>query len=259
MLDSDRMEPNDEFALESPGVAPVDPSWLSALLFETPEQIYQRVYRVLRPRSPVPPVQIRFEKFVNADSYIRLKDGTLSVRITDLLETAPSPVMEALAFILLGKLLRKKVPPSHAHRYRLYLNRRDIRQEAQKIRQERGRKLCSEPRGSVYDLDEIFDGLNLAHFHGLMAKPRLGWSLYASRTRLGHFDSSHQTIVISRIFDREEVDKRALEYVMFHEMLHLRFPVKHRGSRRCIHTPEFKQAEKQFPGFLEARKLLTTL
>ena len=32
---------------------------------------------------------------------------------------------------------------------------------------------------------------------------------------------------------------------MFHEMLHLRHPVQHRGARRCVHTPEFKQAEKE--------------
>jgi hypothetical protein len=46
---------------------------------------------------------------------------------------------------------------------------------------------------------------------------------------------------------------------MFHEMLHLRFPVDHKGARRCVHTPEFKQAEKQFPLFKEAKELLKRL
>jgi hypothetical protein len=52
------------------------------------------------------------------------------------------------------------------------------------------------------------------------------------------------------------VARLAVEYVMFHEMLHLRYPVEHRGARRCVHTPEFKQAEKQFIGLKEAKEHL---
>ncbi len=76
---------------------------------------------------------------------------------------------------------------------------------------------------------------------------------------LGHFDPSHNAIIISRIFDRQETPLLALEYVMFHEMLHLRFPVDHSGMRRCVHTKEFREAEKQFPQFKEAKELLKKL
>ena len=34
---------------------------------------------------------------------------------------------------------------------------------------------------------------------------------------------------------------------MFHEMLHLRYPVDHHGVRRRVHTREFRQAEQTFP------------
>jgi hypothetical protein len=202
---------------------------------------------------------VRFEKFANADSFIRHTDGGLEVRITDLLEGAPAPILEALAFILVGKLYRKKIPAIYNHRYRLFLNRRDMRKQAQIVRQQRGRKLHAGPRGRVFDLEEIFEELNHSHFHGLMARPALGWSLQCSRTRLGHFDPCHNAIVISRIFDQPHVPRLALEYVMFHEMLHLRFPVDHSGARRCVHTKEFKAAEKQFPRFSEAQLLLKRL
>jgi hypothetical protein len=46
---------------------------------------------------------------------------------------------------------------------------------------------------------------------------------------------------------------------MFHEMLHLRFPVDHSKARRCVHTKEFKAAEKEFPRFKEAKELLKRL
>jgi hypothetical protein len=50
-----------------------------------------------------------------------------------------------------------------------------------------------------------------------------------------------------------------LEYVMFHEMLHLRYPVEHNGARRRVHTREFHQAEKQFGKLREAKEVLKKL
>src|SRR5438445_13804345 len=95
----------------------------SSLFFESPAEIYARVFRELKPRTPLPALRVEFCRFANADSFIRLENGCLHVRISDLLQGAPAPVAEALAQILLGKLYRKPVARLYAHRYRLYLNR----------------------------------------------------------------------------------------------------------------------------------------
>ena len=231
----------------------------TSLFFETPEEIYARVFRELKPRTPLPSLRVEFCRFANADSFIRLEDGRLHVRISDLLSGAPAPVMEALAHILLGKLYRKPVAGRYTHRYRLYLNRRDVRRQAQLVRQIRGRKFISGPRGECHDLEEIFEKLNQQFFDGLLGRPQLGWSRQRSRSMLGHFDPSHNAIIISRIFDQPRVGLLALEYVMFHEMLHLRYPVDHNGSRRRVHTKEFRAAEKEFPRLKEAKELLKRL
>jgi hypothetical protein len=231
----------------------------SSLFFETPEAIYARVFRELKPRTPAPEMRVEFCRFANADSFITLKDGRLEVRISDLLAGAPAPVLEALAHILLGKLYRKPTAPIYAHRYRLYLNRRDFRRQAHLVKQIRGRKFVSGPIGEHFDLDEIFERLNTEYFDGLLGRPQLGWSRGASRSMLGHFDPSHNAIIISRIFDRQTVPPLALEYVMFHEMLHLRFPVDHTGARRRVHTTEFREAEKKFPHWKDAKELLKRL
>ena len=68
----------------------------TSLFFETPEEIYARVFRELRPRTPLPDLRVEFRRFANADSFIRLENGRLEVRISDLLAGAPAPVMEAL-------------------------------------------------------------------------------------------------------------------------------------------------------------------
>jgi hypothetical protein len=231
----------------------------ASLFFETPEEIYARVFRALKPRTIIPGLRVEFCRFANADSFIQLKEGRLHVRISDLLEGAPAPVTEALAYILLGKLYRKAVPRVYAHRYRLYLNRRDMRRQAHLVRQIRGRKFISGPQGEHRNLDEIFERLNASFFDGLMGQPQLGWSRGASRSMLGHFDPSHNAIIVSRIFDRLQAPLLALEYVMFHEMLHLRYPVDHNGARRRVHTREFREAEKKFPQLKEAKEILRRL
>src|ERR1700685_2535368 len=231
----------------------------SALPLESPEEIFARVFREIKPRTPLPKVSVEYCRFANPDSFIRLEAGAIHVRISDMLEGAPFPVLEALAHILLGKLFRRSVARIYAHRYRLYLNRRDVRRQMHLVRQIRGRKFVSGPRGSHYNLEAVFEALNAEHFQGLLARPQLGWSRGVSRNRLGHFDPSHNAIIVSRIFDSPTVPGVALEYVMFHEMLHLRHPVEHNGARRRVHTREFHQAEKQFVKLQEAKETLKKL
>jgi hypothetical protein len=231
----------------------------SALFFESPTEIFARVHREIRPRTPIPAIALNYKRFVDPNSRVRLEGGRITVAITDLLDGAPAPVTEALAHILLSKLYRRPVARHHQHRYRLYLNRRDMRQKIDLTRQTRGRKAHTGAAGTTHDLVAIFEEINTRHFGGMMARPELGWSHIRSRTRLGHFDPSHNMIMISRIFDDPRAPRLALEYVMFHEMLHLRYPVDHSGTRRCVHTPEFKAHEKQFPDFKEAKSLLRKL
>jgi len=246
-----------DWAAEELVLTPVNVA--STLFFETPSQIFARVHRELRPRTAVPEIEVVFKPFANADSRIRLASGRITVDVADLLQSAPAPFMEALAYILLGKLYRKTIAAQYQHRYRLFLNRREIRNKIDLVRQVRGRKVHRGPEGALHNLNEIFEQLNRDHFNGLMARPALGWSHVRSRTRLGHYDPSHHVIMISRIFDDLRVPRLALEYVMFHEMLHLYYPTQHKGMRRCVHTPEFKAHEKRFPQFEEAKALLKRL
>jgi hypothetical protein len=228
----------------------------SVLFFESPQELFARVFSELKPRTPLPSIRLEFCKFANANSFVRLDEDGLAFRITDVLEGAPAQILEALAHILLSKLFRRPTPKMYAERYRRYLNRKEMRRSLQLVKQARGRKYVSSPKGDCYDLEAIFEELNSRYFNGLVARPLLGWSRKPSRTMLGHYDPSHNAIVLSRFLDRPVVAHLAVEYVMFHEMLHLRFPVEHRGARRCVHTVEFKQAEKEFPGYREAKVLL---
>jgi predicted metal-dependent hydrolase len=220
------------------------------------QEILQRAYAELRPGAPIPPMHVRFYSFVSINNTIRLRQGEIHVRVSDLLEGAPETVLYAIAHILLAKLYRKPVDRTQSARYRRYVASHDISAKARLVRQMRGRKHIHTARGHHYHLEEIFDDLNRRFFHGLMGRPQLTWSRDRARNRLGHYDPAHNTIVISRVFDHPRVPRYAVEYIVFHEMLHLKHPVKLRGSRRCVHSKEFLAEENRFPELAHAKKFL---
>jgi hypothetical protein len=222
-------------------------------------RIFQEAHRELRPATPMPGLAVRFFAYANINNTIRLRQGKLFVRLSDLLEGSPEPILRAIAHILLAKMYRQPIDAGHSARYRRYLAGQDLTQKAALIRQIRGRKRIVPARGHVYDLDAVFDDLNGRFFHGLLGRPRLSWSRDHARNRLGHYDPAHNTIVISRIFDHPRVPGYAVEYIVYHEMLHLKHPVKLRGSRRCVHSEEFRVEEKLFPELQKAQQFLKRL
>src|SRR5947209_11290140 len=222
-------------------------------------QLFEQAYRELRPRSPVPEFEVRFYRFANINHTIRLRQGRIFVRLSDLLEGAPEPVLHAILHILIAKLHRKPIDAVHSARYRKFAGSPAIAQKSHLIRQMRGRKRIEGPKGRHYDLDEIFEELNLRFFHGLMARPQMTWSGSKSLRSLGHYDPAHNTIVVSRVFDGPRVPQYAIDYLVYHEMLHLRHPVKMRGSRRQVHPAAFREEEKLFPQLAEAQEFLKHL
>jgi hypothetical protein len=221
--------------------------------------IFVEEYRLLRPRAPIPPMHLAFYRFVHVNNTIRLREGAIHARLSDTLEGAPDSVLHAIAHILLAKLYRKKVSPKASARFRQYVGSERVTRHAEQNRQARGRKRGLGAKGVAYDLEDIFETLNAQFFHGLMARPVLTWSEHSARRMLGHYDAAHNTIMISRIFDRPQVPRCAIEYLMYHEMLHLVHPVRMRGTRRCVHSAAFKRDEERFPALKDAKLYLRSL
>jgi predicted metal-dependent hydrolase len=221
--------------------------------------IFQESHRELRPSAPIPELRIEFFAFANVNNTIRLRQGKLLVRLSDLLEGAPQAVLRAIAHILLAKMYRHPIDRVQAARYRKYLASHEIVRKTHLVRQMRGRKQLHSARGHFYDLDAVFEKLNTRFFYGLLARPRMSWSRTGTRRILGHYDPAHNAIVISRVFDQSAVPGYAVEYIVYHEMLHLKHPVRLRGSRRCVHSAEFQAEEKLFPQLAEANAFLKRL
>ncbi len=207
----------------------------------------------------MPEMEVRFFAFANVNNTVRLRENKLLFRISDLLEGAPETVLHAIAHILIAKIYRKEIDPAHAARYRRFVGSHAIAQKAHLVRQMRGRKRIDGPVGNVYHLDEIFEELNTKFFYGLMARPSMTWSQNSARNLLGHYDPAHNAIVVSRVFDHVRVPRYVVEYIVYHEMLHLKHPVKLKGSRRCVHSKHFQEEEKLFPHLEAAKEFLKIL
>lgn len=221
--------------------------------------IFEHEYRGIRGDAPIPELKVEFFAFTSIKNTIRMRQGKLLVRLSDLLEGAPALVLGAIAHILLAKMYRRPVDRESAARYRRYVSSHHLRRKAHLVRQMRGRKRLDSAQGATYDLEVVFEELNLRFFHGLLARPLMTWSRDRARNSLGHYDPAHNAIVVSRIFDHPRVPRSAVEYIVYHEMLHLKHPVRLRGSRRCVHSAEFQAEEKLFPQLDEVKQFLRGL
>ena len=90
-------------------------------------------------------------------------------------------------------------------------------------------------------------------------KPHIGWSLRSWRRQFGCYDPGPNQILLNRRMDRPSVPQCAVEYVLYHEMLHVKHPTRRSGCSLVSHSPEFRAEEKLFTEFEPARRALDAL
>ncbi|HYV06695.1 MAG TPA: SprT-like domain-containing protein [Blastocatellia bacterium] len=220
------------------------------------EAVFEQALRAAVRKQPVPPVEARFYPYAGLSSTIRLRRGRVYARVSDILSHAPPKVLYALASILVAKLYRLKVAKHHEHIYREHTTSQSVLEDSDATRRRRGYKVTTSARGEVYDLGESFDQLNKHYFSNKIARPLLSWSPRKTRRVLGHHDQVHRTIVISRTLDSSRIPRFVLEYVLYHEMLHIKHPRRVVSGRTVYHGRDFREDERRFERFEEALKWL---
>ena len=213
-------------------------------------------FRQLERQHPTPEIEVRFYPYAGLNHTIRSRAGRIHVRISDIFRDAPPSVQRALAFILVAKLLRRHVPEVHERVYRDYVISPQVQRASDLARRRRGRRTVSNSRGSYHNLDRLFARLNRRYFDDEMEKPTLAWSQRRTRRLLGHHDPSDNTIVISKTLDAPDVPEWFVEYVLYHEMLHIKHPARVVKGRRLSHTKAFLTEEERYHHFNEAQEWL---
>jgi hypothetical protein len=230
----------------------INESFVSADL----SKIFADAFRHLGGRRPIPAIEVRFYPYAGLHHTIRIRSGRVYVRLSDICKDGPVDLHRALAFILVARLLSKRTPQIHERTYRDYSLRPEIQRASDIARRRRGRKMVSSAQGSVYDLDRLFRKLNRLFFEGLLEKPTITWSQRKTRRILGHHDKVYETITISKTLDAPDVPEWFVEYILYHEMLHIKHPARLVNGRRYYHTAAFRADERRFPHFEQAQRWL---
>ncbi|MGH9355250.1 MAG: M48 family peptidase [Terriglobia bacterium] len=222
-----------------------------------PADVFASAFRRIFVRKPAPAFCVEYREWAQLRSTIRIQGaGLVQVEICDVLRDAPANALEGLAEILISRLYSRKPSRDARARYLACIMSAGMRRRIEAARRERGFKRMLPPRGRCYDLAGIFAAHNRDFFDGCLAVSRIGWSVARSTSILGHYDPAHGTITVSRALDSPKTPPLLVEYILFHEMLHVRHPVRQDHHRRVVHSAEFRAAEKQFPGYGQAVRLL---
>ena len=225
-------------------------------LVETPidqiREFYAQAFQRMNKYEPVPPIDVSYYPYVGMNQTIRIRSGRVFVRIAEMCRDMPPEVHRALALILVSKLFRRRVPREADEIYSQYQDSAEMRDRAHSRKLSLGKTIITSSQGEVDDLDEMFDNLNFWYFGGRLEKPVLTWSAKKTYRILAHHDATHSTIVVSKSLDSADVPRFVVEYILFHEMLHIHHPTVHHNGRRYNHTPAFRRDERRFPQYQAA-------
>ncbi len=199
---------------------------------------------------------IRFYPYTRLTNTIRVRGGTLLVRLSDIIADAPGEILDAVLVTLVCSLARRRSPATVRRKCRDYFSSPEIRARCREVRRARGRKRLDGPRGDVFDLTRLFADLNREYFQNRLAIRMLGWSRGRSRRSLGQYDPAHDAIVLNRRLDNPLVPEYAVTFVLYHEMLHAAFRDESCNGRRP-HDRRFREAERRFRDYDRARRFIS--
>ena len=224
--------------------------------------LVQSVHERLRGTPLRPEPHVAFYPYAATKSTVRIRDGRVRLRISDHLRDAPDEAIRGVAGVLLGRLFRvpeARIPQGDVRAYRLHIDSERMRDRRRERAREAGRKHI-EPVGRHRSLLESYLRVSMDLGLVLPSAPRLSWSRTASRRRFGHHDADHGVIVLSRVLDDPGVPEFVLDFVVYHELLHiLHPPVMGSGGKRMVHHRAFREAEARFPQKAEAEAWLGRL
>jgi hypothetical protein len=221
--------------------------------------LFQRVYTRLGCEGRPPRFRVEFYPYSSLVLTIRRREEAVWVRFSDLLRRAPLSVLEGAAALLLSRVYRRRAPAHLTGPYLNYARADRTRERINHMRRRRVRPGAAGPLGRHFDLNKLFEELNAQYFGGKLERPHIGWSNRSWRRQFGCYDPGPNHILLNRRMDRPGVPQFAVEYVLFHEMLHVKHPTRRSGCSLVSHSREFREEEKRFAEFERARRVLDRL
>ena len=169
---------------------------------------------------------------------VRTQSTHVSVRLHHMFLKADNNVLKEIAEFVKN---RKREMP--------YV-RRFIKQHSSSLKTKSARQVLLKTDGRHHDLLNIYESVNRQYFEGKIMCA-ITWGQKKRRCAvknrtLGSYSSATNTIRINPILDKKTVPRIYLEFIAYHEMLHVDMGTGEKNGRRSIHPKEFKQRERLF-------------
>lgn len=178
-------------------------------------------------------------KFKSYNANIRLSKNHLILNLSKKWKSVSPEIQIGLIQELMVKLFKKRVQTVNMDLYSYFMKNLPI-------------TITNKKSHPV--LEASFVRVNNVFFDGFLDLP--SFDLCNSSRKLGCYEYGTDTIVITKHLLH---DQEALDYVMYHEMLHKKLKFKGSCGRHHYHTKEFKQMESKFPNAEQIEKRLSRI
>jgi predicted SprT family Zn-dependent metalloprotease len=187
------------------------------------------------------PHSLLYGRLRNFNARISIRSETIRFQLSRKWMSVSEEIQIGLIQLLLGKILKRPKKTMNIDLYHNFI-----------------KNLGSvTPTKSVEPLlRESFERVNEKYFYQLIDLPNLVFGKPATST-MGSYNFHTNTITISPIL--RNASQRALDYIMYHELLHKKLKFTSKSLRNHYHSRAFRQKEKQFENSQQIEKELDRL
>lgn len=182
--------------------------------------------------------------------------NNIEIRISDYLNDAPDEVISDFLVSVIATISKKR--PRYNDIYLDWVRSDEFINKKRKIYLRRSKNLTRSSEGMERDLIASLDRLldvDLLASQDIM-NSYFSWTGRPNVRKVGFCSPMMRVVGISSILDSNTVPEYVLDYVVYHESLHLA-----QGYRPGVraHDASFRKKEKEFPMYDEAEKYLRSL
>lgn len=184
------------------------------------------------------------------------RDGVATVQISDYLEGAPEDVLSDFGEMIVRRALGRKWEPPAS--FTEYIATPEYIVSRRPVFVRRSKNLMRTDRGDARFLPDSVDRLMDA---GLLdasdiENSMFSWTRRDSHRRFGFCSTMFRVVGVSSILDSEDVPDELVDFVVYHECLHLRQGYRPGGR---VHDTEFRAWERSYPSWRECEQALVRM
>lgn len=176
-------------------------------------------------------------------------------QVSDYLMDAPKEVIEGLARTLMAKIAGSEKRP-YSEEMCQWVTADEFAKFKQPIYIRRSRDLARTHEGKTRDLKKSFQRLKVLGLVKDDPQTVITWTKEPNIRRVGYCSVLMKVLAISSVFDNEEIPEFVLDYVLYHEYVHMTQGLIFFGKE---HDEDFIELERLHPRSKEAEDWLNKL